>query len=435
MTRYNFQTIEAIAKAGLCVGCGTCIAICPHDAIILSLDKELGVYLPQINSFECALCSLCVKCCPGFEVNYKELNEWFGSQEANKNNSLLLGNYKNCYAGYSSDSTIRFDSSSGGVVTQLLLSALEAGLIDGAIVTRMSHRYPLLPEPFIARTREEILEASESKYCPVPVNKALKEVLNQDGRFAFVGLPCHIHGLRKAQKMNESLSKRIVLSIGLFCSHNDSFHSTRYILNRLNINPSDVSRINYRGSGWPGLLTVEQKSGAIRTCTFYDWIRVHEYCFFTPDRCLVCCDHTAELADISAGDAWLSEFSNDPIGTSIFITRSKKGEDLIHLAERRNELVFHGIDSNKIVRSQGNVRFKKNGFIVRSWIFRVLNKNIPVYYTILPKSKLVDLPRSLIIFVNRGVASIKYSNRNIDFLISCQMWLKKLYCISIKKSE
>ena len=29
---------------------------------------------------------------------------------------------------------------------------------------------PLEPEPFIARTREEIIEASKSKYCPVPAN-------------------------------------------------------------------------------------------------------------------------------------------------------------------------------------------------------------------------------------------------------------------------
>jgi coenzyme F420 hydrogenase subunit beta len=46
--------------------------------------------------------------------------------------------------------------------------ALEEGIIDGALVTRMKKDRPLEPEPFIARTREEIIEASKSKYCGVP---------------------------------------------------------------------------------------------------------------------------------------------------------------------------------------------------------------------------------------------------------------------------
>ena len=429
------NTIESVAGTGLCVGCGTCSAMCPANAITLTINNAKGIYLPKIDFSKCVGCSICVKCCPGFEVNFKELSKGLVSQCVSKENRLLLGNYENCYVGYSSNCKIRFDSSSGGVVTQLLLFAMDENLVDGVVVTRMNRKHPLLPEPFIARTREEILEASKSKYCPVPTNIALREVLQRDGRYAFVGLPCHIHGLRKAQKLNKTLAKRIVLSIGLFCSHNDSFHSTRYILNRLNVNPSDVSRIDYRGKGWPGLLTVEQKSGIVTTCAFHDWIRVHEYCFFTPDRCLVCCDHAAELADISAGDAWLPEILKDHAGTSIFISRSKVGEELLHLAKSKGDILFQTIDSNKVVQSQGNVRFKKNGFVVRSWMFRVLTKNIPKYIADFPQSGLIELPRSLIIFVNRTVASSKYSNDNVDRLISSQIWMKKLYNVRIVRNR
>jgi len=79
-------------------------------------------------------------------------------------------------------------------VTALFIFALEKGLIDGALVTGMKKDKPLEPEPFIARTREKIISARGSKYCSVPANIALKEILKakEEERFAVVGLPCHI---------------------------------------------------------------------------------------------------------------------------------------------------------------------------------------------------------------------------------------------------
>jgi len=53
-----------------------------------------------------------------------------------------------------------------GVVTQLLIFLLEKGIIDGALVVRMREDQPLEPEPFIARTKEEIISTSKFKYCP-----------------------------------------------------------------------------------------------------------------------------------------------------------------------------------------------------------------------------------------------------------------------------
>src|SRR5690606_8382981 len=99
----------------------------------------------------------------------------------------LLGNYEACYVGHSMDDKIRYDSSSGGMITQILLYLLEEGLIDGALVTRMNPERPLEPEPFIARTPEDIIEARGSKYCPVPANVALREIIEEPGRYAVVG--------------------------------------------------------------------------------------------------------------------------------------------------------------------------------------------------------------------------------------------------------
>lgn len=59
------------------------------------------------------------------------------------------------------------------MVSALLIFALEQGIIDGALVTKMSENNPLEPQPFIARTREEIISAAKSKYCPVRIRLPL----------------------------------------------------------------------------------------------------------------------------------------------------------------------------------------------------------------------------------------------------------------------
>ena len=265
------DTVERVVERGLCTGCGTCVSMCPSQAIDMILDSKLQIYVPKIERAKCTGCGLCIKVCPGHAVDFKQLNKVFLEKDLQDNTlNVMLGYYLNCYTGYSMNSDIRFDSSSGGIVTELLIFALEEGLIDGALVTRMNKERPLEPEPFIARTRSEIIEASKSKYCPVPANIALREILKRDGRYAVVGVPCQLHGTRKAELVNKKLRDRIVLHLGIFCGANDSFHQNEYLLYQWRIKPDDVAKIDYRGGGWPGVLTIKLKSGHEINCSLLD---------------------------------------------------------------------------------------------------------------------------------------------------------------------
>ncbi|MDY6892811.1 MAG: coenzyme F420 hydrogenase/dehydrogenase beta subunit N-terminal domain-containing protein [Chloroflexota bacterium] len=244
----NDTTIEAVVKKGLCTGCGTCVGICPLDAIEMTVDHLRGIYVPALDREECNECGMCVDVCPGHNVDFRQLNlEIFGKEPGD----ILLGNYLNCYTGYAADSDIRYNSASGGLVTALLIFALEEGLIDGALVTKMRDDRPLEPEPFIARTREEIISAARSKYCPVPANIAVKEILKarEGERFAVVGLPCHIHGIRNAERVNKTLAERIVLHVGLFCAHTDTFALAELVLQKHRIDKEHVASFDYRGCG------------------------------------------------------------------------------------------------------------------------------------------------------------------------------------------
>ena len=173
--------------------------MCPTSAIEMLIDEQRGVYVPKLNANKCTKCGICFKVCPGHSIDFNDLSlEIFKK----KSNNKLIGNFDNCYLAHAIDSEIRFNSASGGLITSLLIFALEQGHIDGALVTRMKKNDPLKPEPFIAKTREEIIDASKSKYCPVSTNIVIKEILKYDGKIAVVGLPCHINGIRIAEMVN-----------------------------------------------------------------------------------------------------------------------------------------------------------------------------------------------------------------------------------------
>lgn len=351
-------SISSIEEANLCTGCGTCFALCPNEAIEIVLSQKKSIYVPELNGEKCNNCGICFKVCPGHKVDFRGLNlELFGKEPED----ILIGNYLNCYIGHANDYDIRYNSASGGLITAMLILALEEGLIDGALVTRMKKDKPLEPEPFIARTKKEIIEATGSKYCPVPANIKLKDIIKAKDkeRFAVVGLPCHIHGLMKAKLINRELRNKIVLSIGIFCSHVDSFQATKSLLNQMKLEEQNVTELKYRSEGWPGKMQIKLSSGESCKYGYHQYTQItHAHNFFTPERCFSCCDLTAELADISCGDAWLPEYKSDNIGKSMMIVRTKQGQDLVKRCLAKEFIELNSIDRKKVVEAQG-ITFKK----------------------------------------------------------------------------
>lgn len=402
------QTIEEVVKTDLCTGCGTCVSICPNDAIKLTKNNVKGIYIPKLNKEWCNNCGICYNACPGHSVDFKELNrEIFGKEP----NDVLIGNYTNCYIGHANDYEIRYNSAAGGLVTQLLLFALEEGIIDGALVTRMKKDNPLEPEPFIARTREEVIEASKSKYCPVPANIALKEILeSEEGeKFAVVGLPCHIHGIRKAELINEKLKEKIVLHLGILCSINRNFLATEYLLQKFDIKKKDVAKLDYRGEGWMGSMSITLKNGSKTLSPYLDYWTHILRSYFVPIRCTLCSDQSCELADISFGDIWLPEFRNDKIGTSVVISRNKIGERILQNAVLKRRIELTNIDRSKVVKSQKlSLLYKKSYVNARIFLFKIFGKRIPSYNQELLEPKFSAYLHGILIYLEIYISSKRY---------------------------
>jgi coenzyme F420 hydrogenase subunit beta len=423
LLRDALGNIKEVVDQGLCTGCGTCSGICPVEAVEMHVSK--GLLLPRIDEEKCTCCDLCVKCCPGYAVDFEALNSVvFGVQPKD----AFLGNYLGCYVGHSNDYKVRFNSSSGGVVTQLLVFALDKGLIDGAVVTRMRGDSPLLPESFIARTKEEIVSASKSKYCPTSTNEVLKQILKADGKFAFVGLPCQIHGVRKAEMNIKGLKEKIILRISLFCSHNVSFHGTEFLLKKLGLSPNMVLSIAYRGRGWPGSMVLKLKGSPRLVVPYSRGFRcywpIFSCYFFTPLRCLMCWDCTGELADISVGDAWLREFRSDNIGSSIIITRTKLGEDFLSLARSEKKVFAQSISTDLVRQSQrDSLKFKKDDLAVRLAMIKAMGWAVP-NFKLAYSGSLISFLRNF--FVLRNVLACRMENFRC-LLIGAPFPLFRLY--------
>ncbi len=364
------KTIVEVVKNGLCTGCGTCAGICPGNAVEMVIDRKKGLYVPCLDKERCTECGLCFEVCPGHAVDFKQLNlEIFGKGP----DDLWIGNYLSCYTGYSTDYSIRYNSASGGLVTTLLIYALEEGIIDGALVTRMKRDKPLEPEPFIARTREELISAANSKYCPVPANVALEEILDKPERYAVVGLPCHLHGVRKAERVSDKLKDRVVLRIGVFCSGAHSFRATEYLLRQLKVPVESIRELSYRGSGWPGNMSLRLKDDNVKVTPYPDYWDGFG-AFFLSTRCKFCLDWYSSLSDVSLGDAWLPEVRRiDKAGTSTIISRTMQAESVLRQMVAKRTIDLHPISACTVLKSQKGFARKKERLKVRltlAWVFR-----------------------------------------------------------------
>ena len=363
----------------LCLGCGGCEVVCPVEAVKIELKDE--VYQPVVDDEKCIDCGKCLRGCPGLEADRKRYSEQIFAAEKSCSQDHVLGRFISNYLAYSTDENLRYEAASGGLATSILIYLFKENIIEGAVVTRMSEHDQTKSETFVAQSIEELKNAKTSKYCsthPLSALKELKEFKN-DQKFAFVGLPCHIHGLRKIQEQEQWLKDKIILAVGLLCTHSVNYAGTNLILEKLGSGKKNLKRMQYRGKGWPGEAVIKYENNQ-RSIPLADyWNPYFGPYFFTPYRCLSCSDLTAELADISLGDAWLKEIeAQDDRGSSIVISRTDFSEKILKDMKADNLLYLENISKERIKESQANIIVRKKFSIdYRLNLFKFFSKPIP----------------------------------------------------------
>lgn len=354
------KTLATIIDQGLCHRCGSCVGICPTK--VLSTD---GSEYPVVENLSaCTDCDLCVKVCPGDEFDAEKVaKEIFGFLP---DLGDMHGHFESSYLSYATDKGLRENSTSGGLITALLISMLERNEIDGAIVVCSDDKERWKGKPVIARTKAELLESTKSKYAIAPTNIAFEEIRKVEGRYALVGLPCQIHGFHKAAALDPRIKKRVVLTIGLFCHAAIEHEPMKEIWNNISKQAGGedkIERFISRVGKHPGTPHVALTDGSTMPVYFpkakgyrpssMEIINIL-YRLYTPNRCLTCYDSTSEFADIAVGDPWMAPPSDEIDfydGYSFTLARTKRGEQALINAKEHNSVTMLALDEKSAKKS------------------------------------------------------------------------------------
>ncbi|MHA2121491.1 MAG: Coenzyme F420 hydrogenase/dehydrogenase, beta subunit C-terminal domain, partial [Promethearchaeota archaeon] len=289
-----------------CVLCGCCYTLCPRIGMNEN-EPALIDYDPE--------CSTCFRYCP--QTYYPE--ELFEKELFNTNvqRSYPFGLYQKITSAKSTNEEILKVAQNGGVVSTLLIHALETGLIDGVLLIDRDENWG--PQPFIARTKEEILSCAGSKYTVAPTLSIYKDAINEFKleKLAFVGMPCQIQAVRKLQLYSPLSTEygKFTLIIGLFCYSNYSYDLMReFVQEDLGISLTTVTKIDVsNGKFYIYMNDGSIKEAPIKNTKKFNWV-----------SCQHCKDYCAEGADISVGsvgaleNGWNSVILRTDIGDNLF---------------------------------------------------------------------------------------------------------------------
>jgi coenzyme F420 hydrogenase subunit beta len=293
------ELYSEVVTSGLCTGCAACIVACPHD--VLGYDTADGAYRPfhmeeELGPGGCSHglrgCTSCTRACPRFRNWENEADTFlFGRPRLPEEQS---GVARSVVLARATDAELLACGQDGGVVSAILLWALEHDRIDAALVSVVAgdgagwHAVP-----GVARTRSEILAAAGSRYTYSANTLAYAEAVAEGAeRLALVGMGCQASApvVMRARKAGK-VGRRLALSIGLMCSKTfddsifEEFFEARYGLAR-----ADIAKINIKGA-----FQIWCQDGS------YHEVPLKEGHAWTREGCKSCPDFAAEHADISTG--------------------------------------------------------------------------------------------------------------------------------------
>ena len=371
------MNVERIVADGLCMQCGTCAGLCPHGAVEMCWSLARG-WLPTVGRERCNECGTCLAVCPACGLDFGKTAWWRAANEGAPAPDFL-GPWRGLWYGWAADPEVRYQGASGGVATAIILGALADHAIDAAVVVRPSRGNALAMESFVARSSEEIAGCRGSKYNMVALNAALRDVLAREGRYALVGLPCHIQGLRLAQRREPRLRERVVLALGIFCGWSAEPRATAFAARRLGLEPDELAEVRYRGPDWPGGLRLESRTGIVRERPYPDYYDTERAMrAFTPPRCRLCPDGLAELADVSVGDAWLERFTGS-VGVSDLIARTPAGEALVKRLSGEHLTLLPAGPCEMLSSQRETHELKRRVWRGRTWLRQWAGRRVPAY--------------------------------------------------------
>ncbi len=300
-----------------CTGCFACMNVCPTDAIV-KIDDSEGFFCPDINMDKCIGCGKCMDACPVLTPQ-----------------QLIESMLQEVYAAWSLDKEIRYQSTSGGVFSELAREWLmQKGMVCGAQYGTKHHI-----EHVIIETEEGLERIRQSKYAQSDIGlcyRRIRDLINQGIKILFCGTPCQCAGLMSFLGGQPDG----LFIVNFVCRGANSPGAYNAFLKWLeNRYEAEISRVWFKNKthGWNRFSTrVEFENGQVYSEDRYHDVFIRGY--IEQNLYMRECCHNCEFrnlrmtGDITLADFWgvkLEDKSKDiDRGTSLVIVNTEKGREL-----------------------------------------------------------------------------------------------------------
>jgi dihydroorotate dehydrogenase electron transfer subunit len=328
------ELYDEIIQTGKCVYCGACAAFCKN--IIFDPDKEIPLEdgsCENLNTCRDGY-GLCYNLCPKTEIEsipISLLDKWVFAKEQDQ----ILGHVLDIITVKVTEKARDIIPGKAGVISSLLWTAMDEGLIDSSIITDKDEEFR--PYPFIAENKSDIFKGAGYKPSQGPTLSLIGDAINKEYTdIAVVGTPCQIQALRKIQNhpvFDFEVYDLVTLTIGTFCFGTFYNQILKSIIEEKGITLKDVKKVDSDKNSFKLNFKTDDANTEIPLNYIYDKA-IRKACF-------ACSDYTASFADISVGKVGSEN------GWHTLIIRTERGSEILNAAINRGILVSKPLEKEK----------------------------------------------------------------------------------------
>lgn len=340
---FQNQLLNEVVNADICSGCGTCSGVCFNSCITFQTEAS---HLPIFDSSQCTDCGLCYKACPSTGFYFQSLNRG----DVKWDNTI--GPYISFINANATDEMLRKNGASGGSVSAIFQYLLEKKQVDRVVcVSKEGEQFRIC----ITSDVNALSKTQGSKYIPIPLNVAIKEILKNNWSVALVGTSCQLQGIEKAFEVIPKLKRLVKYRIGIFCGFIQTRDALAAARRYLGAEGDQWQFDGWRCGEYPGYVRfTNEATGEMKQLYIYDALCLL-IPFYSLEKCFLCPDGTNMCADISFGDIH-SRGDNQNCG----IIRTHRGAELIAAMVRDGYMDTQTITYEQAMKSTvGSVVYMK----------------------------------------------------------------------------
>lgn len=321
-----------------CCGCKACEIICPKNCIEMTVDEE-GFWYPIVDKDKCIDCGMCEKSCP--ILNKASRKKSFDAK---------------VYGAYSNNESIRINSSSGGMFSELAASVLEK---NGAVFGCTMNDDFSFAKHIKVEAIDDLPKLQGSKYLQSDTNITFEEVKNclQNGQeVLYSGTPCQIAGLKSY--LGKYSKDYNLMTVDIICHgvpSSDVWNCYKSAL--VKKFDSTVEKISFRNksNGWQNyslLCEFENKKEYKKFAGDDLYLRGFVADYYLRPSCYDCQFKGDNIkSDITLADFWgidkVNPKFNDDKGVSLVVINSQKGQQIFDEIKDNKKITYFSENAEK----------------------------------------------------------------------------------------